>query len=206
MKCRWGWLPAGNRVLALRSPRGVCGWAVKPLICTVPASAVSSFANRLHSAHHEPTRQGSQSVSRWLFCKNLNRSRTCGELDEVGPIYSVCHPLRSWGCCESPLVSAQEPANVDIYMAAATATSPPMAAVKPPRQYRTLSRREVEGMIAEGHTIFILNGFVLKADAWLRFHPGGDKAIMHIVGRDATDEVRGLVQPADQAVPLLCHL
>ena len=52
-----------------------------------------------------------------------------------------------------------------------------------------LTRKQVEGMIADGRTIIIIDGKVIKADAWLRFHPGGDKAIMHMVGRDATDEV-----------------
>ena len=52
-----------------------------------------------------------------------------------------------------------------------------------------LSRRRIEGLIAEGRHIIIVDQRVLKVDAWLRFHPGGDKAIMHMVGRDATDEV-----------------
>ncbi|PGH19313.1 hypothetical protein AJ80_04066 [Polytolypa hystricis UAMH7299] len=57
---------------------------------------------------------------------------------------------------------------------------------------RILSRREIEGLIADGCHIFILNGNVLKVDAWIKFHPGGDKAIQHMVGRDATDEVNAL--------------
>ena len=57
------------------------------------------------------------------------------------------------------------------------------------RKDRVMSRREVEGMIAEGRSIIIVDGNVLKADAWLPFHPGGEKAIRHMVGRDATDEV-----------------
>ena len=48
-------------------------------------------------------------------------------------------------------------------------------------------------MIAAGQTIFILDQYVLKADPWLLYHPGGDKAIKHMVGRDATDEVTVLV-------------
>ena len=52
-----------------------------------------------------------------------------------------------------------------------------------------LTRRQVEGMIADGKTIIIVDGEVLKVDQWLKYHPGGDKAIMHMVGRDATDEV-----------------
>ena len=57
------------------------------------------------------------------------------------------------------------------------------------RRSTILSRRQVEGLIADGRTIVIVDGKVLKVDAWLKYHPGGDKAIMHMVGRDATDEV-----------------
>jgi len=52
-----------------------------------------------------------------------------------------------------------------------------------------LSRRQIEGLIANGHSIIIADQMVLKADAWLNFHPGGHKAIQHMVGKDATDEV-----------------
>lgn len=55
-----------------------------------------------------------------------------------------------------------------------------------------LTRRQVEGLIADGKTIIIVDGEVLKVDSWLQYHPGGDKAIMHMVGRDATDEVNAL--------------
>ena len=53
----------------------------------------------------------------------------------------------------------------------------------------TLSRRQVEGLIADGKSIIVVDQKVLKVDPWLKYHPGGDKAIMHMVGRDATDEV-----------------
>lgn len=59
------------------------------------------------------------------------------------------------------------------------------------RTEAVLSRREVEGLIADGRSIVILDQRVLKVDAWLKYHPGGAKAIMHMVGRDATDEVNG---------------
>ncbi|KAL4783441.1 fatty acid desaturase-domain-containing protein [Aspergillus varians] len=55
-----------------------------------------------------------------------------------------------------------------------------------------LSRREIEALIAEGGQLFILDQFVIKANPWIPYHPGGDKAIMHMVGRDATDEVNAL--------------
>ena len=52
-----------------------------------------------------------------------------------------------------------------------------------------LTRGKVEDLIARGHSIIIFDGLVLKVDAWLAFHPGGEKAIKHMVGRDATEEV-----------------
>ena len=58
---------------------------------------------------------------------------------------------------------------------------------------RTLSRRYIEGLIADGKHVFIFDDRVLKVDAWIKFHPGGDKAIKHMVGRDATDEVNACV-------------
>ncbi|KAF7595043.1 hypothetical protein BBP40_007446 [Aspergillus hancockii] len=55
--------------------------------------------------------------------------------------------------------------------------------------YPLLTRREIESMIAEGQYLFIFNQRVLKADPWLAYHPGDDTVIMHMVGRDATDNV-----------------
>ncbi|KAI0121616.1 fatty acid desaturase [Xylariales sp. AK1849] len=63
------------------------------------------------------------------------------------------------------------------------------------REYPLLSRRQIEGMIAEGRAIFVLDQQVFRADAWLPYHPGGDKAILHMIGRDATDEVTVLHSP-----------
>lgn len=57
------------------------------------------------------------------------------------------------------------------------------------RKAQILSRNDIEALIASGRSIVIVDGRVLKVDAWLPYHPGGDKAIQHMVGRDATDEV-----------------
>ena len=57
------------------------------------------------------------------------------------------------------------------------------------RKETLFSRRQIEGLIADGRSIIIFNGKVLKVDTWLQFHPGGVKTIMHMVGRDATDEI-----------------
>lgn len=60
---------------------------------------------------------------------------------------------------------------------------------------KTISPRAVEGMIAEGQTIVIFEDLILKLDSWQHKHPGGKLVIMHMVGRDATDEIRAYVKP-----------
>lgn len=65
------------------------------------------------------------------------------------------------------------------------------APVASERPLALLSRRQIEGLIADGKSIVIVDQRVLKVDPWLKYHPGGDKAILHMVGRDATDEVNG---------------
>ena len=54
---------------------------------------------------------------------------------------------------------------------------------------KVFTPREVEDLIARGHAIVIYDHYVLKLDHWIKFHPGGNKAIYHFVGRDATDEM-----------------
>lgn len=60
---------------------------------------------------------------------------------------------------------------------------------RPARQESSFSRRQIEGLIAQGQHIIIVDQKVLKVDSWMKYHPGGFKAIQHMVGRDATDEV-----------------
>jgi hypothetical protein len=56
-------------------------------------------------------------------------------------------------------------------------------------KYPILSRRKIEGLIAEGNLIVIMNKSVLRVNSWIKYHPGGEKTIEHMVGRDATDEI-----------------
>lgn len=67
------------------------------------------------------------------------------------------------------------------------------------RKTKVLSRRDIESLIADGRQIVIVDNKVLKVDAWLPYHPGGDKAIRHMVGRDATDEVHRCVPTSGPA-------
>ncbi|KAI1505170.1 hypothetical protein F5X99DRAFT_369847 [Biscogniauxia marginata] len=55
---------------------------------------------------------------------------------------------------------------------------------------KVLTLRAIEAMIAEGHIIVIFEDSVLRLDSWLDKHPGGRLAILHMVGRDATDEIK----------------
>ncbi|TGZ81171.1 fatty acid/sphingolipid desaturase [Ascodesmis nigricans] len=57
---------------------------------------------------------------------------------------------------------------------------------------RILSRRQIENLIADGKNVIIYDSKVLSVNAWMPYHPGGDKAILHVVGRDATDEINCL--------------
>lgn len=52
-----------------------------------------------------------------------------------------------------------------------------------------LTPEEVSRRIDDGELLVIHHGKVLKLNAWLPRHPGGDKAILHMVGRDASDEI-----------------
>ncbi|KAL4991005.1 fatty acid desaturase-domain-containing protein [Aspergillus falconensis] len=61
-----------------------------------------------------------------------------------------------------------------------------------PSKDTLLSRRYVEGQIATGKHLIIYDDRVLKVDSWIKFHPGGDKSIKHMVGQDATDEINAL--------------
>lgn len=65
-----------------------------------------------------------------------------------------------------------------------------------------MSRDEIEDLIANGRHIIIHRGYVLKLDAWLKYHPGGAKSIMHLVGRDGTDWMDVYVNHASSRHPL----
>lgn len=52
-----------------------------------------------------------------------------------------------------------------------------------------VSTQDVQRFIADGQLIVIHAGYALKLNSWLERHPGGKLAILHMVGRDATDEI-----------------
>lgn len=53
----------------------------------------------------------------------------------------------------------------------------------------TVSGAQVEALIAQGQPVVIHEGHALNLGEWINKHPGGKLAILHMVGRDATDEI-----------------
>ncbi|CAI4212039.1 unnamed protein product [Parascedosporium putredinis] len=54
---------------------------------------------------------------------------------------------------------------------------------------KVLSPGAIDDLIADGQKIVIMDEYVLKLDGWLDRHPGGRLVILHMVGKDATDEI-----------------
>jgi cytochrome b involved in lipid metabolism len=73
-------------------------------------------------------------------------------------------------------------------------------------RHRILSPAEIERQIAQGEPVVIHEGYVLHLGEWIDRHPGGRLAILHMVGRDATDEINMYVM-RERLKPLqACHL
>lgn len=50
---------------------------------------------------------------------------------------------------------------------------------------------EIERRIDAGEVLIVCEGHLLRLDNWLDRHPGGRLAVLHMVGRDATDQIQG---------------
>lgn len=59
----------------------------------------------------------------------------------------------------------------------------------PTRNRKIFNEQEVQQMINEGRKVVIKDGLVLCLDKWAHQHPGGELVILHMLGRDATDEI-----------------
>ncbi|KAJ4361244.1 hypothetical protein N0V95_002062 [Ascochyta clinopodiicola] len=53
----------------------------------------------------------------------------------------------------------------------------------------TVSTQHIEQLVAQGEPVVIHEGYALNMSTWIDNHPGGRLAILHMVGRDATDEI-----------------
>lgn len=56
-----------------------------------------------------------------------------------------------------------------------------------------LTAAAVERLIADGQTIVVYEDSILRLDGWMDRHPGGRLAVLHMVGRDSTDEMKAYV-------------
>jgi delta8-fatty-acid desaturase len=56
-------------------------------------------------------------------------------------------------------------------------------------RHEIISPVQIRRLIAQGQPIVIHEGYVLNLGEWINKHPGGKLAILHMVGRDATDEI-----------------
>lgn len=54
---------------------------------------------------------------------------------------------------------------------------------------RDWTRLELAEQILAGQLLTVYRHKVLRLNSWLAKHPGGDLALLHYVGRDATDEI-----------------
>lgn len=67
--------------------------------------------------------------------------------------------------------------------------APQASSSTPNMREKILSPEQIKDLIARGKSVVIYKDNVLNLSGWMKFHPGGDKAVYHMVGRDATDEM-----------------
>ena len=61
-------------------------------------------------------------------------------------------------------------------------------------RHEIISPEDIKRRIALGEPVVIYEGYVLHLGEWITMHPGGKLAILHMVGRDATDEINMYVR------------
>lgn len=52
-----------------------------------------------------------------------------------------------------------------------------------------LTTGDIETLLYKGKQIVVMDENVLQLDGWLDEHPGGRLVILHMVGRDASNEI-----------------
>ncbi len=76
----------------------------------------------------------------------------------------------------------------DIAAAESSQAASSSASSLSPRR-KKLTRAQLAARIAAGETLVLHGTRIYKLDSWLARHPGGAVAILHFVGRDASDEI-----------------
>ncbi|KAK8844661.1 hypothetical protein IAR55_006508 [Kwoniella newhampshirensis] len=64
-----------------------------------------------------------------------------------------------------------------------------MSSIKTDAQRRLLDRSDIAARITQGQQLIIYRSKVINTTPWSPYHPGGALALLHFVGRDATDEI-----------------
>ncbi|CAH1760265.1 14695_t:CDS:1 [Entrophospora sp. SA101] len=54
---------------------------------------------------------------------------------------------------------------------------------------KTFTPKDIKKCINDGQIVIIYNDKVYKLNKWIKYHPGGELAILHVNGKDATDEI-----------------
>ncbi|ODO10864.1 hypothetical protein I350_01463 [Cryptococcus amylolentus CBS 6273] len=57
------------------------------------------------------------------------------------------------------------------------------------REKPLLSRSQIAERICQGQQLIICHDRVLNTSPWAPYHPGGALALLHFIGRDATNEI-----------------
>ncbi|CAJ0891910.1 17683_t:CDS:2 [Entrophospora sp. SA101] len=57
------------------------------------------------------------------------------------------------------------------------------------KEKKTFTPKDIKKCINDGQIVIIYNDKVYKLNKWIKYHPGGELAILHVNGKDATDEI-----------------
>ncbi|KAI7870982.1 delta-6-fatty acid desaturase [Spinellus fusiger] len=60
---------------------------------------------------------------------------------------------------------------------------------------RVIPQEEFQKRVEQGEALFIYDAQVYNVSGFMKHHPGGEMAIRHVLGKDATDEIRVLHPP-----------
>ncbi|RKP12913.1 fatty acid desaturase-domain-containing protein [Piptocephalis cylindrospora] len=65
----------------------------------------------------------------------------------------------------------------------------PPEAITLSKSQRKYTAADVREMVERGRKVLMFRGQVLDVTRWLPYHPGGEEALLHGIGRDMTDEI-----------------
>ncbi|KAK9710677.1 hypothetical protein K7432_008281 [Basidiobolus ranarum] len=69
--------------------------------------------------------------------------------------------------------------------------SPPQSSVEAP-SVSSFTMEEVRSRVKTGEILIVYDRQIYKLNKWIKHHPGGELAVRHMLGKDATDVVRAM--------------